>query len=306
MTLADYNFMCALLRDKSGLALPIGKDYLLESRLMPLVRSEGLSSLEDLIAAVRAAPDSAVAAKVVEAMTTNETLFFRDRMPFEQFKTVVAPFLREARAAEKRVRIWCAACSAGQEPYSLAIMLHENNLFPLDWNIEIVATDLSSAMIDKARRGIYSQFEVQRGLAARLLIKYFQQVGEVWQILPAIRAMVSFEQFNLLDNAAKFGAFDIIFCRNVLIYFDRDTKMQVFDRLSRQIRPDGYLVLGTAESVLGVTDVFTSYEGHHGLYRVVPPGRRAQATASAMRVASPSIAPARQPLLPAGVAVGRV
>jgi chemotaxis protein methyltransferase CheR len=199
-------------------------------------------------------------------MATNESFFFRDKVPFEHFRTIIMPALVAARRASRTIRIWCAAASTGQEPYSLAMCLKGMEREISGWRVEIVATDLSHEVLEKARAGLYSQFEVQRGLPIQLLLKHFTQVGELWQIAPDIRAMVKFRQLNLLSNFSSLGMFDLIFCRNVLIYFDQQTKVGVLENLARVVACDGYLVLGAAETVVGLTDSFKVVGDKHGLY----------------------------------------
>jgi chemotaxis protein methyltransferase CheR len=199
-------------------------------------------------------------------MTTNESFFFRDKVPFEHFRDTIMPALLSARAQSRRIRIWCAAAATGQEPYSLAIALKELGKDLRGWRVEIVATDLSTEVLEKARAGIYSQFEVQRGLPALMLIKYFAQVGEHWQIAPEIRAMVKFMPFNLLGDFAPLGRFDVVLCRNVLIYFDQATKVGVLERIADVTERDGFLMLGGAETVVGLTDRFKPVADKRGLY----------------------------------------
>ena len=199
-------------------------------------------------------------------MTTNESFFFRDKVPFEHFRDTIMPALLAARAASRRIRIWCAAAATGQEPYSLAIALKEMGKELRGWRIEIVATDLSTEVLEKAKSGIYSQFEVQRGLPALMLIKYFTQVGETWQIAPEIRGMVKFMPLNLLNDFSHLGRFDVVFCRNVLIYFDQATKIGVLERIAGVTERDGFLVLGGAETVVGLTDRFKPIPDKRGLY----------------------------------------
>jgi len=203
---------------------------------------------------------------VVEAMTTNESFFFRDKLPFENFREVLMPALLQARAQERQIRIWCAAAATGQEPYSLAMALKEMGPKLAGWTIEIFATDISSATLEKAKTGLYSQFEVQRGLPIQMLVKYFTQVGDLWQISPELRGMVTYRHFNLLQDFAGFGVFDVVFCRNVLIYFDQDTKIAVLNRLAKAVRGDGYLMLGAAETVVGLTTSFRPMPDHRGVY----------------------------------------
>ena len=200
-------------------------------------------------------------------MTTNETFFFRDKVPFDHFRDSIVPEILRARAARKSIRIWCAAGSTGQEPYSLAMCLKEMGAALAGWRVEIIATDLSQEVLEKSKAGIYSQFEVQRGLPIQMLVKYFKQTGEFWQINADIRAMVQHRQLNLLHDFAQLGVFDVIFCRNVLIYFDQDTKINIFKRLAKATESDGFLVLGAAETVVGLTDVFKPFPDRRGLYR---------------------------------------
>jgi chemotaxis protein methyltransferase CheR len=199
-------------------------------------------------------------------MTTNESFFFRDKIPFEHFRSTIMPALLAARAKSRLIRIWCAAASTGQEPYSLAMCLKDFERELLGWRIELVATDLSNQVLEKARQGIYSQFEVQRGLPIQLLIRHFSQVGDLWQIAPELRAMVKYRQLNLLADFSQLGRFDLVFCRNVLIYFDLETKINLLNRLARVTASDGYLVLGAAETVVGLTDSFKALPEKRGLY----------------------------------------
>ncbi|WOH82080.1 protein-glutamate O-methyltransferase CheR [Bradyrhizobium sp. BEA-2-5] len=266
MTPPDYEYLRKLLKDHSGLDLSADKQYLIESRLLPLARKTGLSGIAELVAKIKAG-SSAHTVQVVEAMTTNETFFFRDKVPFDHFRDHIMPEIIKARANRRSVRIWCAAGSTGQEPYSLAMCLKEMGAALTGWRIEIIATDLSQEVLEKSKAGIYSQFEVQRGLPIQMLVKYFKQTGETWQINPELRAMIQHRQLNLLHDFAQLGTFDVIFCRNVLIYFDQDTKINIFNRLARQIEPDGFLVLGAAETVVGLTDTFRPIPERRGLYR---------------------------------------
>ncbi len=266
MTPQDYEYMRKLLKDRSGLVLGPDKQYLLESRLLPVVRKGGFGDLAGLIAALRAAASSPLVNTVVEGMTTNESLFFRDKLPFDNFREVVMPALLEARQRTKFLRIWCAAAATGQEPYSLAMTLQEMSVRLTGWRIEILATDLSSDALEKAKVGLYSQFEVQRGLPIAMLVKYFTKIGEQWQIAPQIRGMVTYRQANLLHDFSSFGRFDVVFCRNVLIYFDPATKSSVLNRLGRSITSDGYLLLGAAETVVGLSEAFRPLNDRRGLY----------------------------------------
>ncbi len=262
----DFELISGLLKQRSGLILPKDKVYLLESRLTPIAHKRGLETLDDLVNEVRLKRKEDLLVEITEAMTTNESFFFRDNKPFDLFKDFALPQLLESRAAKKKIRIWCAAASTGQEPYSLAIILKEMEAKLAGWNIEIIGTDLSQEVLDKAKVGLFSQFEVQRGLPIQMLIKYFNQVGELWQISEEIRDMVSYKKFNLLDPFTLLGSFDIIFCRNVLIYFDQPTKSDVLERMRKLMPDDGTLFLGAAETVLGITDKFKPVQGQRGLY----------------------------------------
>jgi chemotaxis protein methyltransferase CheR len=266
MTPLDYEFLRKLLKSRSGLVLSAEKHYLVESRLLPVARKNGLFNLTGLVARLRGPDAEPLMVEVVEAMTTNESFFFRDKLPFEQFRDTIMPALLSARAASRRIRIWCAAAATGQEPYSLAITLKEMGKVLRGWRIEIVATDLSTEVLEKAKSGIYSQFEVQRGLPALMLIKYFSQAGETWQIAPEIRGMVKFMSLNLLNDFTHLGRFDLVLCRNVLIYFDQATKIGVLERIAGVTERDGFLVLGGAETVVGLTDRFKPIPNKRSLY----------------------------------------
>ena len=266
MTPPEYEYLRKFLKDYSGLDLSADKQYLIESRLFPLARKVGLSGISEPVQKIMGG-SAAFNVQVVEAMTTNETFFFRDKVPFEHFRNLIMPQMLRSRANRKSVRIWCAAGSTGQEPYSLAMSLKEMGAALGGWRIEIVATDLSQEVLEKSKAGLYSQFEVQRGLPIQLLVKYFKQVGELWQINPDIRAMVQHRQFNLLHDFSQLGVFDLIFCRNVLIYFDQETKTNIFNRLAKAVEPDGFLVLGAAETVIGLTTVFKPLVEQRGVYQ---------------------------------------
>ena len=273
MTPLDYDYLRRFLHERSGLVLTADKQYLVESRLLPVARRAGLAGLAALVQNLRTGQAEALGVEVVEAMTTNESFFFRDKIPFEHFRDTIMPALLAARAASRRIRIWCAAASTGQEPYSLAMILKEMGRAVAGWRIEILATDLSNEVLEKARAGIYSQFEVQRGLPITLLVKYFTQIGDTWQIAPELRAMVQFRQLNLIDDFAHLGVFDVVFCRNVMIYFNQQTKTRVLDRLARVVDPNGYLALGAAETVVGLTESFKPIHDRRGLYAPNAAGR---------------------------------
>lgn len=265
MTPTDYEFLRRFLKERSGLDLSADKQYLVESRLLPLARKANLPGLPELVAKLKGGAD-ALTTEVVEAMTTNETFFFRDKVPFDHLRGTILPELLQARAGRRSLRIWCAASSTGQEPYSIAMCLKEMSPTLAGWRVEILATDLSQAVLEKSKSGMFSQFEVQRGLPIQMLVKYFTQTGEFWQLNADIRAMVQFRQLNLLQDFSHLGAFDIVFCRNVLIYFDQHTKIGIFNRLARLMEPDGFLVLGAAETVVGLSDAFKPHPERRGLY----------------------------------------
>ena len=266
----DSNFISTLLKERSGLVLTPDKTYLLESRLVPVARKHELKGLDELIAAVRISVNGTLATDVTEAMTTNESFFFRDTKPFDLFRENVLPRLIENRADKKSFRILCAAASSGQEPYSLAMILKEEAAKLAGWRHEIVGTDLSMEILAKARSGLYSQFEAQRGLPIQMLIKYFDKVAELWQIKQEIRDMVQYKEFNLLDDLTPLGRFDVVFCRNVLIYFEQETKGKVLESISKLMPDDGMLFLGGAETVLGVSNRFKPIPNQRGIYCVVP------------------------------------
>jgi chemotaxis protein methyltransferase CheR len=266
VTPLDYEFLRKSLKERSGLDLSSDKQYLVESRLMPLARRAGLSGIAEIVQEMKSGSEALIS-DVVEAMTTNETFFFRDKIPFENLRDMVLPMMLQARASRRVLRIWCAASSTGQEPYSIAMCLKEFSAALAGWRVEILATDLSQSVLEKSKAGIFSQFEVQRGLPIQMLVKHFTQVGELWQLNADIRAMVQHRQLNLLQDFSHLGTFDVIFCRNVLIYFDQAAKAGVFDRLARVIEPDGVLALGAAESVVGISDAFRPYPQRRGLYR---------------------------------------
>ncbi len=280
MTPPDYEYLRKILKERSGLDLSADKQYLVESRLVPLARKAGFPGIPELVAKMRSGAEQLISG-VVEAMTTNETFFFRDKIPFDHLRDTILPALMQTRASRKLVRIWSAASSTGQEPYSIAMCLKEKAEQLAGWRFEIVATDLSQEVLEKSKAGIYSQFEVQRGLPIQLLVKYFAQTGELWQINAEIRGMVQHRQFNLLQDFSQLGKFDVVFCRNVLIYFDQETKTNVFERISGVMEPDGMLMLGAAESVVGITDAFRPCPDKRGLYQPNP-SRGVRANGGAM------------------------
>ena len=244
----------AFLLKSSGLSLDKEKLYLVEARLTPVIQQAGLSGLPDLVARLDA--DKGLAKKVTEAMTVNETFFFRDRLPFEGFRTAALPALLKARAQNRRLRIWSAACSTGQEPYSLAMILDEEARALTGWSVDIVATDIAETVLKRAKEGVYTHFEVQRGVPMPHLVRYFTKRRDQWAVNPTIKGRIDFRQQNLMSDFSHLGQFDVIFCRNVLIYFAPDQKRDVLARIAQRLAPDGYLVLGAAESVIGYSNEF--------------------------------------------------
>ena len=268
----DFAYFTKHIYDQTGLVLGPDKMYLIESRLAPLARKWNVATIDLLVGQLRSARDPALQRDVVDAMMTNESFFFRDGKPFDQFRQLILPALLQSRAAKKSFRIWCAAASTGQEPYTLAMILKEEAAKLAGWRVDIVGTDISHEALERAKAGIYTQFEVQRGLPITLLVKYFKQQGDKWGIAPEIRSAVQYRSFNLLSEFASLGSFDVIFCRNVLIYFDQKTKGQILDRMAKLMPADGVLYLGGAETVLGVTERFQPMPGQRGIYQVVAPG----------------------------------
>lgn len=266
MRLVDFDIYRDLLKEKSGLMVTQDKAYLLESRLPPIASKWDFPSLDTMTGHLRGVPDPKLIDDIVEAMTTNETSFFRDMRPFDTFRDVVMPYLLQARIHERKFRIWCAAASSGQEPYSLAMLLNSQKSQFSRWKIEMLATDISKDILEAAQRGLYSQFEVQRGLPVQMLLEHFKQIDDRWQISDEIKRMVQFKQFNLLDSMAGLGQMDVIFCRNVLIYFDEADKADIFSRLAKQLKDDGFLFLGGSETVLGITDEFAPVPDLRGVY----------------------------------------
>lgn len=267
MSSAYYDYIRDLLKNSSGLIVSPDKLYLIETRLMPVARAHGFKTIDEMVQAQKAKHDPALELKIVEAMNTHESLFFRDQAPFTLFQDKLLPELLTRRAMTRRIRIWCAACSSGQEPYSLAMLLKEHTEKLAGWTVEIIASDISHSILKRAQDGIYSQFEVQRGLPVKMLVKHFTQDGEYWRLNKDVRDMVTFRHYNLLDKPVGLGRFDVIFCRNVLIYFDLETKSQVLSSMSQVLHDDGVLFLGSAESTIGLTEDFWPVEAGRGVYK---------------------------------------
>jgi chemotaxis protein methyltransferase CheR len=250
----NYRLLRERVYSQSGIVLGDDKHYLFETRLAPILRQLGLASINDLCTLLRANSETAVGRQVVEAMTTNETYFFRDPAHYEAIRTVLLPRLKEDRRDTKRLWFWSAAASTGQESYSLAMLLLEEAFH--DWNIQILGTDFSSQVLERARAGKYQQIEVNRGLRAALLVKHFRRAGVDWQLSEQVRRMVRFETIDLRKSMRAIGPFDLVFCRNVMIYFDNETKMRILKELHGTLFRGGWLLLGGAETAFGVDEWF--------------------------------------------------
>ncbi len=253
---ADFDYISKIVREQSGIVLEKGKEYLVESRIMPLVHQEKMGTMENLVRQLKGQPKGELRAAVIEAMTTNETSFFRDIHPFETLKTAVFPDLLEKRKDKKELNIWCGASSSGQEPYSLAMIL--KNQFPAlnSWKVSFSASDISNQMLNRCRSGIYSQLEINRGLPAPLMVKYFERLGTEWQVKEELRKMIQFRITNLSEQWPFMPPMDLIMMRNVLIYFDVEMKKNILGKIRKLLRPDGYLFLGAAETTLNLDENF--------------------------------------------------
>jgi chemotaxis protein methyltransferase CheR len=265
MRITDFDVYQDLLKQKSGLVLEQDQSYLLDSRLMPIAKKWGYSSLDAMTAVLHGVPDKDLVDDVIEAMTDKETCFFRDTWPFYAFRDDMLPALKKLRGASKKIKIWCAAAATGQEAFSLALMLKDKGNEFAGWKAEILATDISSDCLEQAKHGIFSQFEVQRGLPIRTLLKHFKQVGDQnWQISGDIRKMMRYHSFNLLDSMAALGKFDVILCRNVLNDFDTPTRRKTLDKLMGQLEKDGFLMLGCKDQIEG--DSLRPLDEKRGVY----------------------------------------
>jgi chemotaxis protein methyltransferase CheR len=263
---AAFDTIASMLKLRSGLSIGPDKLYLLETRLAPILKRQNLHDLVALADRLRASRADALAQEVVEAMTTNESLFFRDDKPFEHFRGHALPRLHAIRAPGVPLRVWSAASSSGQEAYSLAMTLSEMRASLGERRVEIIGTDIAREQLTRARDGLYTQFEVQRGLPMQMLVKYFRKEAGGWRVAEAIRRMVEFREWNLLADLRGLGRFDIVFCRNVLIYFDQPTKARVLEAIAAMMPADGLLYLGGAETVLGITSRLAPITGARGVY----------------------------------------
>src|SRR5258706_7103945 len=252
----DFRYIRDFVYKNAAIVLDDGKGYLIESRLQPLAKRNGFASLDAMIAQMRGQIQNGLRWDVIEAMTTNETYFFRDVHPFDVMKKSVLPELIKRREKERQLNIWCAAASSGQEVYTILMVLKEHFPSLASWKINFIATDISKEMLERRREGCYSQLAINRGLAAPLLLKYFQKIGVQWQIREELRRIVDWRQLNLAQPWALLPAMDMVFMRNVLIYFNLETKKNIFSRLASVLKPDGYLFLGGAETTMGINDSF--------------------------------------------------
>lgn len=272
----EFEFLASLLKRRSGLSLTPEKAELITGRLEAVAERHGFSTIAALVQALKRG-DERLEHSVIEAATTRDTSFFRDSVPFDALRDQILPVLLRARAAKRRLRIWCAAAATGEEPYSLAMVIDETRQFA-GWEIQILATDVSAEAIERAAAGFFSDAEVQRGLPLRLLAKYFRKEPSGWRITDELRNRVELRVFNLMDGFAGLGMFDVIFCRNVLMYLDAAVKSDILERLAGSLEADGYLVLGAAETVLGACDSFTVLPNLRG---ITMRARRAQDLRSA-------------------------
>jgi chemotaxis protein methyltransferase CheR len=269
MQTSDFQYLSGILKQRSGLALTDDKSYLIESRLLPIARGHNLQDIGQLCNVLRTAPNEALLTEITDAMTTNESSFYRDIKPYEALRNIVFPMLMARNTIIKKMRIWSAACSTGQEPYTISMCIKEDAAKLAGWDFEIIATDIAKKVIDKAKDGIYSQFEAQRGLPIQILMKYFTSLPDTsWQIKDIIRASVQFKLQNLLADYNPLGKFDIVFCRNVLIYFDEPTKAQVTDKMSKALTTGGILVIGATETLIDPNGLFEPLENFRGAYKL--------------------------------------
>lgn len=253
---ADFDYIRKLVRDRTGVMISEDKTYLIESRLAMLAREAGANSVSGFLSQLRQKPSYPLYQPIVEAMMTTETFFFRDELPFQAVKTFILPELLQKRQDQYTLKIWCAACSTGQEPYSIAMLLREHFPQLSSWTVQLLASDISSSVLERANSGRYNHHEIRRGLSESLLKKYFQPFGNEWQIREDIRQMVEFRQLNLTETFVPIPQMDIIFLRNVLIYFDLETKKTILTRVRQILQPDGYLFLGGGETTVNLDDTF--------------------------------------------------
>lgn len=269
MQAQDFQYLSDIIKQRSGLALSDDKAYLIESRLLPIARTHNLPDIAQLCNLIRSRPNEVLLTEITEAMTTNESSFYRDIKPYEALRDIVFPMIMARSSAHKSMRIWSAACSTGQEPYTISMCIKEDAAKLAGWNFDIIATDLAKKVVDKAKEGIYSQFEAQRGLPIQMLLKYFSSLPDTsWQIKDSIRSMVQFKLQNLLADYSALGKFDIIFCRNVLIYFDDQTKAQITEKMARSLTVGGIIIIGSTESLIDPKGLFVPLDNFRGAYKL--------------------------------------
>jgi chemotaxis protein methyltransferase CheR len=282
MTAKTFEYVRQLVLSRSAIVLEPGKEYLVESRLLPLAKVHGFADLDTFVDAMAASAFNTMHRQAVEAMTTNETSFFRDHHPFEALRTHIIPELINRKAASKQLNIWCAAASTGQEPYSVAMLLREHFPVLTSWKLTFIATDLSTQVLAKARSGRYGQLEVNRGLPAPMLVKYFTKDGTEWVVKDELRNMIDYRELNLIENWPALPTLDLVMIRNVLIYFDVPTKKKILGNIRQRLAPHGYLMLGGAETTMGIDDQFERVQIDKGVaYRQAGNGTTGKSYAAA-------------------------
>jgi chemotaxis protein methyltransferase CheR len=283
---SSSRILAGLLEARTGQQLTLSRRWRIETALSALMRERGIATLDELITILVMGKEPSLSQQVVEALLNNETYFFRDRAPFDLLQRYALPELATRRAKSKRLRIWSAGCSTGQEVYSLAMLFAEDPEAWRGWTIDILGTDVSTGCVDRARAGTYSQFEVQRGLGINQMIKWFEEVGDGWRALEALRKPIRFQVHNLLEPPPHPGGFDIVLCRNVLLYLSADKKALGFERLMAAMAEDGWLMLGAGETVIGQTSKLGADINARGLYRLVGDGSRVEKRQGDRRTAS--------------------
>ncbi len=286
----DFDYLCNAVKERSGIVLTTEKAYLVDNRLAPIARRTEHTDVAALLATLRSTRDEDLLREVTDALTTNESFFFRDQKPFDAFRDLMLPHVLEANASKRSLRIWCAACSSGQEPYSLGMILKDHAAKMEGWKIDIIGTDISHTILDRAKEGAYTQFEVQRGLPAKYLVQYFKKENDLWMVSDDLKQMVDYRFFNLLDDPTSLGTFDIVFCRNVLIYFDPETKSKVLDGINKSMTPNGFLILGAAETIFGLSDAFSTEPERSGVYRKASAGSAPAAVNKTPAADAPAVA----------------
>ena len=266
---SSLRILAGLLEARTGQQLTMSRRWRIETALSSLLRERGIVTLDELITILVMGKEPSLSQRVVEALLNNETYFFRDRAPFDQLSQTALPALAARRRDTKRIRIWSAGCSTGQELYSLAMLFAEDPVRWHGWSIDLMGSDVSETAVERARAGLYTQFEAQRGLGITQMIRWFSESEQGWRVAEALRRTVRFQVHNMLETPPHPGQFDIILCRNVLLYLSSDKKRAAFDRLSQALAPDGWLMLGAGETVIGQTEKLVADREWRGLYRQV-------------------------------------